>query len=337
MPGVSWGIIGCGDVTEVKSGPGFAKAEGSALVAVMRRDGRLAADYARRHGVPRWYDDADALLADPAVDAVYIATPPDSHRALTEAAARAGKPVLVEKPIARDAVEGQAMIDACRRAGVPLWVAYYRRAMPRFERVRTLIAEGRIGTPRAVMIRHTQPAPDDGTGAAWRVRPEIGGGGHFVDTGCHILDWLDHLFGPILRIDGLAANRGGRHAAEDTVTASIGFASGVQGIGLWSFAAGPAEERTTIIGTGGELSVSLFSPTPVVIATPAGVETLDLPFPDHVHQPLIQTVVDELLGRGRCPSTGDSALRTTAAIDALLAGFRAAMGGAAIAGRDRTV
>src|SRR5882757_10269989 len=97
---IRWGIIGCGDVTEVKSGPALQRATGSALVAVMRRDRAKAEDYARRHGVARAYDDAAALIADPDVDAVYVATPPSSHAAYTLAAARAGKPVYVEKPMA---------------------------------------------------------------------------------------------------------------------------------------------------------------------------------------------------------------------------------------------
>src|SRR5688500_4072884 len=100
MDEIRWGIIGCGDVTEVKSGPGFQKARGSALVAVMRRDRAKAEDFARRHGVPRAYTDAEALIADPDVDAVYIATPPSSHRALALQVAAARKPCLVEKPMA---------------------------------------------------------------------------------------------------------------------------------------------------------------------------------------------------------------------------------------------
>ena len=129
---IGWGIIGCGSVTEVKSGPGFQLAQGSKLVAVMRRNGQLARDYARRHNVPRWYDDAQALIDDPQVDAVYIATPPDSHAAYTMAAARAGKPIYLEKPMARSVAECRRMRQACREAGVPLFVAYYRRALPRF-------------------------------------------------------------------------------------------------------------------------------------------------------------------------------------------------------------
>src|SRR5690625_1222950 len=136
METVRWGIIGVGHVTEVKSGPGFQQAERSELVAVMRRHGERAADYARRHGVPRWYDDADALIADPEVDAVYIATPPDSHAEYAVRVLEAGKPVYVEKPMARTAAECEQMLSASRRSGLPVFVAYYRRAMPRFVKVK---------------------------------------------------------------------------------------------------------------------------------------------------------------------------------------------------------
>ena len=138
MNTIRWGIIGCGDVTEVKSGPGLYKARGSSLVAVMRRHGDLAADYARRHGVPRWYDDAEALIHDPEVDAVYVATPPAYHCQYTLACARAGKPVYVEKPMGRTHDECRAMIRACQKAGVPLYVAYYRRALPRFLKLKVI-------------------------------------------------------------------------------------------------------------------------------------------------------------------------------------------------------
>jgi predicted dehydrogenase len=136
---VRWGIIGCGDVAEVKSGPGFQQADGSALLAVMRRDRHKAEDFARRHQVPRVHGTARALVDDPDVDAVYIATPPDSHCELACLAASAGKPCLVEKPMAVSYAECTRMLDAFARAGVPLWVAYYRRALPRFLLIRDLL------------------------------------------------------------------------------------------------------------------------------------------------------------------------------------------------------
>jgi predicted dehydrogenase len=320
---VRWGIIGVGDVTEVKSGPGFQQAEGSELVAVMRRDGARAADYARRHGVPRWYDDADALIADPEVDAVYVATPPDSHRDYALRVAAAGKPVYVEKPMARTAAECEEMVAACDRAGVPLFVAYYRRAMPRFTAVRDLLADGAIGTPRVVSVRLQQPAQrfDDGV-LPWRVRPEVSGGGLFVDLGSHTLDLLDLLLGPVTDVSGFAANQGGHHGAEDAVAGAFRFASGVHGVGLWSFAAHDRRDEVEITGTGGTLRFSSFGTEPLRLTTPAGTRDIPAPYPQTVQLPLIQTVVDALTGRGACPSTGASALRTARVVDALLAGHR---------------
>ena len=202
---IRWGIIGCGDVTEVKSGPALQRATGSALVAVMRRDRAKADDYARRHGVARVYDDAATLIADPEVDAVYVATPPSSHRDYALAAAKAGKPVYVEKPMALSHAECRAMIDGSARADVPLFVAYYRRALPRFLKVKQLIDDGTLGDVRLVSVSlYQRPIADHMNRAAlpWRVMPAIAGGGLFVDLGCHMLDLLDFLLGPIARVAG---------------------------------------------------------------------------------------------------------------------------------------
>ena len=323
---VRWGIIGCGDVTEVKSGPGLQKADHSALVAVMRRNGALAADYARRHGVRRWYDDADALIADPEVDAVYVATPPDSHMDHALRAARAGKPVYVEKPMARTAAECATMIDACRAAGVPLFVAYYRRALPRFARIRELIDGGAIGDVRLVTVTLHQPLTSEELDTAtlpWRVDPRIAGGGRFVDLASHMLDFLDHALGPIRDVQGFAANQGGRYAAEDVVAGSFVFESGVHAVGAWSFTAGIRQDRTEIIGTAGRISYATFGTDPIVVTTQAGTSEIAIDHPAHIQQPLIQTVVDALRGTGSCPSTGESAARTSWVMDRMLAGFRA--------------
>ncbi|MHB1065677.1 MAG: Gfo/Idh/MocA family protein [Georgenia sp.] len=325
LPGpVRWGIVGVGDVTERKSGPGFQRAEHSELVAVMRRDGAKAADYARRHGVPRWYDDADALIADPEVDAVYIATPPDSHRDYAVRVAAAGKPVYVEKPMARTAAEGEEMVEAARAAGVPLFVAYYRRAMPRFATVKKLLDDGAIGSVRAVSVRLQSPARTwEPNHLPWRLEPEISGGGLFVDLGTHTLDLLDHLLGPIGAISGAAANLGGHHRAEDAVAATFVFTSGVPGVGLWSFDAAERRDEVEIVGTAGTLRFSSFGQEPLVLRMPDGEHEIDAPYPEVVQQALIQNVVDTLTGRAEPLSTGESALRTARIVDTVLAGYRA--------------
>lgn len=323
MQRVRWGIIGVGDVTERKSGPGFQQAERSDLVAVMRRNGDLAADYARRHHVPRWYDDADELINDSEVDAVYVATPPDSHRDYVLRAAQAGKPVYVEKPMARTALECEDMISACENAGVGLYVAYYRRAMPRFARVKDLLDGGRIGELRSVAIRNERPGQLDEVGrAGWRVTPEISGGGYFVDLGSHVLDLLDWLLGPVTRAVGVATNRGARYRAEDLVTGVFSFRSGVDGVGVWNYDSFQHLDQIEIIGTAGALRFSCFSAEPLRLLTAHGEERIEAPYPETVQLPLIQAVVNALTGHGESPSTGHSAARTARVIDGLLADYR---------------
>lgn len=321
MTSVRWGVIGCGDVTEVKSGPAFARADGSELVAVMRRTPHLAEDYARRHGVPRWYADAEALVADPGVDAVYVATPPDTHAAYTRLAASHGKPVYVEKPMALDHAECLAMIDACRSAGVPLFTAYYRRALPRFLHVKALVDRGAIGTVRAVSIelvrRHTL-APG---ARPWRVDPTVAGGGLFVDLASHTLDFLDFVLGPIARVTGEAANQGGFYEAEDIVVAALTFVSGVRGTGLWCFTGDRDADRVAIVGDAGRVVFSMFDEAPVSLERTGDTESTTIAHPPHVQQPLIQLVVDQLRGHGTSPSTGESGARTTWVMDQVLASY----------------
>ncbi len=325
MRTIRWGIIGCGNVTEVKSGPGFQKATHSALVAVMRRSAALAEDYARRHGVQQWYDNAQALIADPEVDAVYVATPPASHMEYTLACARAGKPVYVEKPMARNLAECEAMLDACRSADVPLFVAYYRRGLPRFLKIKELIASGAIGQVRLVTVTLRQrPAPDDADPSRrpWRVVPEIAGGGKFLDLASHTLDFLDYLLGPLTRVKGLAANQAGLYPAEDIVTATWEFASGALGTGGWCFTAENDLDVTEIAGSRGAITFATFGAEPISLTTAAGITHFAIENPVHVQQPLIQTIVDELNGMGRCPSTGVTAARTTRVMDEVLREWR---------------
>ncbi len=325
MPKIRWGIVGCGDVCEVKSGPGLYKSGDSALVAVMRRNGDLAADYARRHGVARWYDDGDRLINDPEVDAVYVATPPDTHMEYTCKAAAAGKPVYVEKPMARSYDECQTMIRACREAGVPLWVGYYRRRLPKFLKIQELLEQGTIGDVRSVLVRFygkSKPVDASPDELGWRVDPEIAGAGLFLDLGSHMLDILDYFLGPISSVQGFAANQAGLYDAEDIVSGSFTFESGVQGTGSWMFSGFENLDWTEIEGSKGRIGYVCFDASPIVLTTTTGSQEVPVAQPDHVHQPLIQTIVDELNGRGRCPSTGISGARTSWVMDQMLAAYR---------------
>lgn len=320
---IRWGIIGCGEVTEIKSGPALQKSNGSELVAVMRRNGTLAEDYAQRHGVSRWYDQADALIADSEVDAIYVATPPSTHREYTIAAARTGKPVYVEKPMGMNTRECEMMLSACRDAGVPLYVAFYRRGLPRFQKIKEWLEAGYIGDIRYVNTIHMAKPLPESKKDSWRVDPKISGGGLFLDVGSHTLDLLDYLLGPIQDTSGYASNIGSPYPAEDTVSARYLFQSGAHGTGLWCFNAFDNVEYSEIVGTRGSITFSTFTENPIVLRTLDGRQEEFIEHPAHVQQPLIQTIVDELLGRGQALSTGDTAMRTTRVMEELIRNYYA--------------
>ncbi len=315
---VRWGIIGAGDVCEVKSGPAMNKINHSKLVAVMRRNGAKAQDYAQRHGVPKWYDDADRLINDPEVNAIYIATPPGSHEEYTLKAARAGKPVYVEKPMARTYKECISMVEACQQAGVPLFTAYYRRRLPNFLKIQSILNEGIIGDIRYVNILLNKTLQPDIVWASskddnWRIMPEISGGGYFYDLASHQLDMMDYLFGPLQAAEGIARNQADRYAAEDIVLGTFQFDNGVIGQGTWCFTTSKISDKevTTIVGSKGQLSFPFFSDHSVTLEVEGRQkEVLKFDIPVNIQQPLIQTIVDELRGKGRCPSTGVSGART---------------------------
>lgn len=325
MKTIRWGIIGCGSVTEVKSGPGFQEANHSQLVAVMRRNGDLARDYALRHNVPKWYDNAEKLINDTEVDAVYIATPPAYHMEYTLKCAQAGKPVYVEKPMARNFEECRAMIQACENAGVPLFVAYYRRALDRFNKIKELIDSGEIGEIRFVSITlYRRPLQIDLNSGKlpWRVNPEISGGGEFLDLASHTLDVLDYILGPISEARGYADNQAKLYEAEDIVTASLSFESGVMGTGTWCFSSFSNYDMNEIVGSKGKISFSTFGVEPILVTTNEGVTPICIVNPVHIQKQLIQSIVNDLNGLGVCPSIGISAARTSRVMDEILKDYR---------------
>ena len=325
MKTIRWGMIGCGSVAEVKSGPGFYKAQNSSLLAVTSRRPEQAADFARRHGIARVWATTEQLLADPEIDAIYIATPPASHKPLALQAARAGKHVYVEKPMALRFAECQEIVDVCQQQGVRLFVAFYRRAMPRFLKVREWLQAGRIGAVRCVrLVQHQSPAPEDLSRATlpWRLRPEVAGGGKFLDMGVHALDMFDFWFGRIERVSGIACNLGGYYDVEDSVVAHWQHASGVLGSASWCYVTHGAEDRVEISGSRGKIELEFFSDRPLRLTSDAGVEEVDIPNPPHVQQPFIQSIVDDLNGLAACPGDLVSAMRATWAADELLKAVR---------------
>lgn len=317
---INWGIIGCGDVCEKKSGPAFYKIEGSALVAVMRRNRQKAADFAHRHNVSRFYTSAEELLADSDLQAVYIATPPYLHMQYALQALKARKTVYVEKPMAMTYAECQQMAQVAQENNQKLYVAYYRRSLDYFLKVKQLIENGSIGKISSVSIRQfRQPSSADfeSETQTWRTDPRIAGGGYFMDLAPHTIDMLDFLVGKITDAQGFASNIGQLYDAEDSVAATFKFQNGAIGTGLWSFVTEHNSNQDTveILGTKGKLQFSIFDFAPIKYTSALGTETYETKQPQHIQQPLIQSIIDELNGKGTCPSNYQNGMRASWVID----------------------
>jgi predicted dehydrogenase len=319
METVRWGIIGCGDVCERKSGPALYQTTGSELVAVMRRDRAKAEAFAERHGAKRAYDTVDALLADPDVNAVYIATPPYLHAEQTFLAARAGKHILVEKPMAMNTAECEEMVSVCKDAGVPLHVAYYRRFYPKFIQAKTLLEEQSIGTLLGAHLLMTMTSATTG----WRVEPAISGGGHFVDVGSHRLDMLLHLLGDVAEVHGFAENRLGRHQAENDVALTLKMKNGILASAQFHFQTTPARDILEIYGSDGTITLDPFDGDEIIVRKGNEKPAIySFPTPSPVHLPFIQALVDVYNGSPITHITGEEGTKTTSLIDAALSQFR---------------
>jgi predicted dehydrogenase len=311
---VRWGMIGCGSVTEVKSGPPLQLTPHSSLVAVMRRNSALAEDYAIRHQVPSWYSDADQLINDAEVNAIYVATPPDTHARYAIQAMRAGKPVYVEKPMGRTFAQCQQMLNVSKETGMPIYVAYYRRALPGFLKVKELIESDAIGLVRMVNVRFYRPLEKNlhSNNIPWRLQPEVAGAGLLFDLASHTLDYLDYVFGAIGNVKANAFNQASRYLAEDIVLANWQHESGVAGTGSWCFTTSDRNvlDEVEIIGEGGKIIFSTFEFTPIMLENKAGRQEFAFDRPPHVQSYLMAKIIASLRGEGESPSTGKSAART---------------------------
>lgn len=324
MDKINWGIIGCGNVTEVKSGPAFNKVKDSALVAVMRRDADKAKDYAARHNVSRWYDDATKLINDAEVNAIYIATPPASHEIYCIEAINAGKHVYVEKPMALNFDSAQRIAQAARNKNIKLVVAHYRREQPFFKKVKQLIDEGSIGDVRLANLIFYKPSLTTAElavpGYAWRVDPALSGGGLFHDLAPHQLDLMYYFFGKPKKIKGISVNQEGRYSADDIVAGSILFDSNIVFNGTWCFnaAEGSGIDRCEIIGSTGKIVFSVFNNTLIEVINKEGTSSFPFEMLQHVQQPMIEKVVQYFLGNASNPCTAGDGATVMSMIDAFV-------------------
>ncbi|WP_043319888.1 Gfo/Idh/MocA family protein [Microbulbifer sp. HZ11] len=320
---IRWGIIGCGDVTELKSGPAFNKVAGSKLLAVMRRDKEKLRDYAARHGVPKTHASADDLINDPEIDAIYVATPPGSHREYALKIASANKHCCLEKPMALNYVECEEIAAAFDGLDAQLFVAYYRRSLPRFAQVKQWIDGGRIGAIRHInwSYARTPSAADLSPEYDWRTDPAVSGGGHFVDLACHGLDLFIHLAGDIADARGIAVNQQNLYDAEDAVSACWVFENGATGAGFWNFGASDYCDEVVIYGAKGTIRFSVFAENPLQLEAGDDRETADIAHPENIQFFHIENMVKHLNGAGRHPVAGSEGGKASRVMDQILAGF----------------
>lgn len=318
---VKWGIIGCGEVAEKKSGPAFQKVEHSELVAVMRRNTAKAQDFAKRHAVPFFYDTAEELLKHKDINAIYIATPPSSHLRYALKALKAGKNVYLEKPMALTFREAQRISDAVKRSSSKLTVAHYRRMLPAFRKVKELLVQNAIGkvifadiqilqSRNSTIIAHT----DDN----WRLNPEVSGGGYFYDLAPHQLDLMYWYFGSFDKIVGFSNSNSGDKLVEDTVNGIISFDNGVHFRGVWNFSSSEEnqKEECAIYGTEGSIRFSFYGET-VRMETKKGECVFDFRNPKHVQQPMIAAVTDYFMGKRDNPCTAEEGVDIMLALEKL--------------------
>lgn len=324
---VKWGFIGCGEVTEKKSGPAFTLIEGSEVVAVMSRDKEKAKSYAKRNGIARYYSDPQALVSDPDVNAIYIATPPSSHATFAIMAMKAGKPAYIEKPMAARYNDCLRINRVSELTGIPCFVAYYRRYLPYFRKVHELVLGGDIGKVMSVQIRFAVPPREldyNSHNLPWRLQPDIAGaGGYFYDLAPHQLDLLQEMFGVIVEAEGFCSNMAGLYKVEDTINACFKFDSGITGSASWCFVAHESArtDRIEIVGDRGMICFSVFDYTPIALHSVRGREEFHIANPEHVQLPLIQEVVHHLHGTSTCKCDSISATPTNWVMDKILGQF----------------
>lgn len=310
---IRWGIIGCGNVTELKSGPAYQKTEGFELSAVMRRNLVLAQDYAQRHHVEAYSSDPADIINNDNIDAVYIATPPNSHKLYALQVAAAGKPCCIEKPLAPSYADSLAIYNAFNDKGIPLFVAYYRRSLPRFNKVKALLESGVIGEVRTINAFLNKPANalDLSGESNWRTEDAVALGGYFDDLASHGLDLFAYLLGDFDIVKGLATNQQRLYSSFDAVTACWQHKSGVTGVGSWNFGGCSREDRVVITGSKGELHFSVFDEMPIVLQTLAERQEFVIENPENIQLYHVKNMREQLMSNVPHPSTGKTALHTS--------------------------
>jgi predicted dehydrogenase len=309
-----WGLIGAGDIVRKRVGEALRTGRGCELLVVSRARIDLLEPFAREVGARRWHADWRDLVRDADVDAVYVATPVHLHAEQTIAAAEAGKHVLCEKPMAMDVAQCDRMIAACREARVRLGVAYYRHFYPAVVRIKQLLASGAIGEPVLAQMIASEPFdPRPGAPRYWLVQQSRSGGGPMADFGCHRLEVLRHLLGPVSRVRSLVANVALDREVEDTAAALLQFERGACAMVAVTNAAVERQDTLAIFGTRGSIHVAALNAGEIVVRTAAGDSVEAHPPAVNVHLPLVEEFADAVRS-GRDPAVDGVAGRAIAVI-----------------------
>lgn len=318
MKTIKWGIIGCGDVAEVKSGPAFQEVANSTLIAVMRRNATKAEDFAKRHQVPFWYDTVEAVLNHPEINAVYIATPPSSHLQIAKQCLAANKFVYLEKPITINTEEAKEL-EKLVQENNKLVVAHYRRNLPAFQKVKELLDTHKIGKVLFADIQILQPTKSSiitKTANNWRLQPKISGGGYFHDIGPHQIDLMYYYFGDIISAKGFSSSTK-NNGVDDIVNGIIKFKNGVQFRGIWNFAAPEKDvkDECKIYGEKGTITFSFYGET-ILLETNENTKVFSFQNPKHIQQPMIEQTVRYFLGKDENPCSIENGVLVMQIMDA---------------------
>ena len=318
---IRWGFIGCGSVTEVKSGPAYMQTKGFKVIGVMSRTEEKVRDYAKRHKIDSYYTNSEDLINNPEIDAVYIATPPDSHKKYALKVAEAGKICCIEKPLAPSYKDSLEIYEAFAGNNLPLFVAYYRRSLPRFEKIKSIIDSGEIGEVRHINWKLCRPPNkyDLERKKNWRTEAEVAPGGYFDDIGSHGLDLFAWLLGNYTEVYGITENQQQLYTAKDALTACWKHEKGATGAGFWNFGASVNEEFVEIYGSKGKIEFSVFDEIPVSLITESGTEKFEIEHPKHIQQFHVENILKDLIDDiYKHPSTGITGLHTSWVMDRIL-------------------
>ena len=316
---VNWGILGCGDVAEVKSGPAFQKIQNSSLVAVMRRNEEKVKDFAQRHQVANWTTSASNLIENNLVDAIYIATPPSSHLPYALQAINAKKSVYLEKPMVLNSEEAKILLEAVNNSNAKVTIAHYRRFLPVFVKVKELLDSNSIGKVSSVIIDIKQSKNANliaKTEVNWRLNPEISGGGYFHDIAPHQIDLMCYYFGEIKSITKGKLEE--NNHSKDAVSGEVLFKNGVHFKGSWDFNAPEDKDNCTVYGEKGRISFSFYGDN-IIVSVGGNNEIYSYTNPKHVQQPMIEKTVGYFLGYNTNPCSVEEAAIVTQIMDAFCA------------------